>query len=238
MSRIHAQIASTKPGVFELTDLRSTNGVRVNGVRITTHTSSVGDRIQLGPELVLQFNYLDDTEEALNKQLYEAATRTPLTQVLNRRAFDERLAAECSHARRHRTALALILRDIDHFKKVNDQHGHPTGDRVLQEVAGNVLHSIRTEDVFARSGGEEFILLVRGDTREGTKKIAERLRAEVEMLGFRDPNEGLFRVTLSAGVAMFDECGAGGSPATLISLADKRLYLAKHSGRNRVCSDP
>ena len=96
------------------------------------------------------FDNSDDTEEALNKQLYEAATRAPLTQVLDRRAFDQRLAVECAHSRGHRTPLSLVLCDIDRFKKVNDQYGHPTGDRVLQEIVRRVLRSIRMEDVFAR----------------------------------------------------------------------------------------
>jgi two-component system cell cycle response regulator len=237
VSRVHASITRSPHGTFEIKDLGSTNGVRVNGVRVTSYVLRVGDRVQLGPDMVMQFAFLDDTEEALTKHLYEAATRDPLTQALNRRAFDERLTAEFAHARRHRTLLSLVLCDIDHFKQVNDQYGHPTGDRVLRALAKVVHKTIRAEDVFARYGGEEFVVLVRGDTLQQTKMLADRLRIAVTNLEVRDEAGHLFRVTMSAGLAAFSELDAAAAPASLVALADQRLYRAKHSGRDRVCGD-
>src|SRR5438105_4653804 len=98
-----------------------------------------------------------DAEEGLALRLYEAATRDALTRAYNRRHLQERLAAELSYAKRHSTSLAAVLFDIDHFKAVNDLHGHTAGDAVLRETAAVVAETLRTEDIFARWGGEEFL---------------------------------------------------------------------------------
>lgn len=235
VSRKHARVVSPAAGLYVLEDLGATNGVRVNGVRSSRSDLHAGDRIQLGPDVVLQFAYLDSAEENLTKQLYMAATRDGLTFALNRGTFDERLTAELSYARRHESRLAIIMFDVDHFKRVNDTHGHVAGDNVLREVAQTVLRTIRNEDVFGRYGGEEFAVLVRGETCAQAALFAERLRVAVASAQARWQDVAI-RVTISLGVAELSECRAAGGPKDFLALADKRLYAAKQAGRNRVCS--
>jgi len=235
VSRQHARVLSIN-GCFILEDLGSTNGLRTNGVRVKTTELKAGDRVQLGPEVLLQFAFLDDAEENLTKRLYVAATRDPLTQALNRRALEDRLSAECSYAGRHKTRLSIVIFDIDHFKRVNDTYGHPVGDLVLREVADIVRATLRDEDAFARYGGEEFVILVRGETTSQTAIVAERVRRAIGGLAIKVEGGSILRVTVSAGVAELEECGAAGGPDALIELADRRLYVAKTSGRDRTCT--
>jgi len=127
----------------------------------------------------------------------------------------------------------LLLFDIDHFKRVNDQHGHLAGDQVLRKLAGVVMYTIRAEDIFARYGGEEFAVIARGSDARGALALAERIRGIAETL--RIDYEGLsLRVTVSAGVATLSCTGRSKDPNTLIARADERLYEAKRNGRNRV----
>lgn len=234
ISRLHCEIASTGGG-YSITDLGSTNGTLVNGGRIDCVPLKPGDRIQLGPEAVLQFDLYDEEQEGLANKLYEAATRDLLTRALNRRAFQERLVAEVAYAIRHREKLVAIAVDIDHFKSVNDSYGHAAGDSVLSEVGAAVASTLRNEDVFARMGGEEFALLGRGLSLRNGLKMAERIRKLVEERVFVFEAHR-FRVTLSAGVAELAETGSPMQGDTLLQLADARLYAAKRAGRNRVAT--
>jgi diguanylate cyclase (GGDEF)-like protein len=160
--------------------------------------------------------------------------RDTLTRAHNRRYLVERLASELAYARRHKTPLALILFDIDHFKRVNDTYGHLAGDEVLREVAALISRLIRTEDVFARYGGEEFVVLARGIEHENAVRFAERIRSAVHRLEVAQ-EKGVLQVTISAGVSSIAEIpDANRSPDTLFRLADERLYRAKSGGRNRV----
>jgi diguanylate cyclase (GGDEF)-like protein len=240
ISRKHARIVHTESGAFVVEDLGSTNGVFVDGTRITRHEVKSGDRIQIGPNVVLRFALVDPTEENLARQLYEASTRDPLTQAFNRKAFTERLAAEVAYATRHRAHLGVLILDLDHFKNVNDTHGHAAGDVVLRVVAAQIARTIRLEDVFARYGGEEFVILTRGIGVDKLARFGDRLRVAVERLQI--PWEGHdLRATVSVGVAMLAESGTEGAAAAelgerMVSLADQRLYRAKEQGRNRVVS--
>jgi diguanylate cyclase (GGDEF)-like protein len=147
----------------------------------------------------------------------------------------ERLASEIAYARRHGTQLGLLLFDLDHFKRVNDTHGHLAGDEVLREVAALVSRMIRVEDVFARFGGEEFVVLVRGIEHENIARFAERLRAGVERLEI--PAESVvLRATISVGFVSLGQLPEGERTAEgLLRAADERLYRAKTGGRNRTC---
>jgi diguanylate cyclase (GGDEF)-like protein len=234
LSRQHARL-SVNQGTYVIEDLDSTNGVRVNGERVDKALLREGDRVQLGPDVVIQFAFLDDAEQNFTKRLYVAATRDLLTSALNRRVFDERLKAELSYARRHSTRLSVIILDIDHFKRVNDTHGHGAGDEVLRKVAGTIQTVIRDEDVFARYGGEEFVILVRGETTAQTAIAAERIRSAVTKLEMTFDGKPV-PLTLSAGVAEYSECSPGTDGEGLLKLADERLYRAKQTGRDRVCS--
>jgi two-component system cell cycle response regulator len=234
ISRRHARIVRTEEGRHVLEDLGSTNGVFVNGRRVERMDLSDGDRVQVGPTLVLRFGVLAADEEALARQLYEGSTRDGLTRIYNRRYASERLAAEVAHGHRHGTRLSLILFDLDHFKRVNDSAGHQAGDAVLRVVAAQVQKVIRAEDVLARYGGEEFVVLVRGIEHKNVCVLADRIRVAVERLSIPWESRTL-KATVSLGVASLPECGPKATAEALLALADDRLYRAKAAGRNRVC---
>ena len=160
----------------------------------------------------------------------------PLTGVFNRRYMDRRLREEVSSARRYGRPLAVLLLDVDHFKRVNDEHGHQVGDQVLIATAEAATAVLREPDVLARYGGEEF-LVIAADTRpEGAAYLAERLRRQIEATDFRPKSESggtlSIRITASVGVANFG--GAIDSVDALVHAADEGLYRAKNEGRNRV----
>ncbi|HEV3192946.1 MAG TPA: GGDEF domain-containing protein [Polyangiaceae bacterium] len=234
ISRRHARILRTADGRRILEDLGASNGVLVNGRRIERIELVSGDRVQLGPVVVLRFAVVDGHERALAYQLYEGSTRDALTRTYNRRYMNERLAEEIAYARRHSTRLSLMMLDLDHFKRVNDQHGHGVGDMVLRIAAAQLQRIIRKEDVLARYGGEEFLVLLRGIEHANAGILAERLRRSVESLSI--PCEsGPLRVTVSVGVASLHECDGNAPLEAVVQLADERLYRAKSEGRNRVC---
>jgi two-component system cell cycle response regulator len=234
ISRQHARVVRTEDGRFVAEDLGSTNGLFLNGARIDRAELGPSDRIQVGPNVVLRFGLLDVEEEELARQLFESSTRDALTRAFNRKYLAERLGAEVAYSARHGTTLAVMLLDLDHFKRVNDSHGHQAGDAVLRVVAAQVARLIRAEDVFARYGGEEFVVVVRGIAHPNVALFAERIRRSVEQLVIPYGDLRL-RATLSVGVASLDECEAKGVEA-LLQRADERLYRAKSSGRNRVAS--
>jgi diguanylate cyclase (GGDEF)-like protein len=234
ISRKHARIVRADGRRHILEDLGSANGIFVNGRRVERVDLVNGDRVQIGPAIVLRFGLIAADEEALARQLYEGSTRDALTRLYNRKYAGERLAAEVAYAHRHATLLALVLFDLDHFKRVNDGYGHLAGDVVLRVVAAQVQKAIRAEDVLARYGGEEFVVLVRGVEREGVGVLANRIRTGVERLSIPWESRTL-RVTVSIGVASLSECGPKANMEALVALADERLYRAKAGGRNRVC---
>ena len=160
-----------------------------------------------------------------------------LTQVANRRFFDRRLHEEISQWLRRGGELSCLLVDLDRFKQINDQHGHPAGDLVLQEVARTLSNGLRASDVLARYGGEEFVLLLPATTSARAAEIAERLRSAIASLAFTPVHATHIRVTASFGLASLD----GGQRATLedpglwlLRRADRALYAAKAHGRNCV----
>jgi two-component system cell cycle response regulator len=233
ISRTHSRVVRTMDGKFVVEDLSSTNGTFVAGTKIERTELHTGDRIQVGPNVVLRFAILDEAEEQLAHQLYEASTKDGLTKVYNRKYFVERMAAEVAYALRHKSPLAVVLFDLDHFKKVNDTHGHLAGDVVLRVVAAQVQRTIRTEDVLARYGGEEFVVLVRGIPHPNVAHFGERVRKAVERLSI--PWEQLqIRATISVGVGSLSELPDTATGDNVLHLADERLYSAKSGGRNRV----
>jgi diguanylate cyclase (GGDEF)-like protein len=231
VSRLHCRIrASGEQPVVE--DLDSRNGTFCNGERIISRVLKDGDKIQLGRTTILRFTYHDRVDESFQQQMLDSALRDGLTGAYNRRYFLDRVESELRFALRHRTSLSLLLLDLDHFKSVNDTHGHIVGDRVLRLFADCIHHSIRNEDVFARYGGEEFAIISRAISRADALRFAERLRTGVEMLGITD-NEVTIAITCSIGVATIPDDGAQ-TTLQLIQIADDALYLAKTLGRNRV----
>ncbi|MCS6862783.1 MAG: diguanylate cyclase [Abditibacteriales bacterium] len=187
-------------------------------------------------EAALRKRQAEDEMRATMAELERLATTDPLTGAINRRHFEERLQAECQRAERYKRTLSLLLIDVDHFKEVNDTYGHPMGDCVLREVANVLRASVRSTDVVARCGGDEFAVILLEAEKEdgdGARAAAERIRRSVEAspvftIGQNNP----VRVTVSIGVASYPEDAV--FPAHLIEAADRALYHAKRNGRNRV----
>jgi diguanylate cyclase (GGDEF)-like protein len=237
ISRNHTKVTRKPDGRFFLEDLGSTNGTFVGGRRVEGRVElQSGDRVQIGPSLILRFSFTDDAEEALQRRLYESSTRDALTRAFNRKYLNERLLAEIAHARRHKTQLALLMLDLDRFKSINDSHGHLAGDMVLRVVAAHLQRLIRLEDVLARYGGEEFVILIRSTALNDAGKLAERVRTTVERLQITVTSGALLAVTTSIGVVSLSELSPEAGATELIATADARLYRAKVDGRNRVCS--
>lgn len=171
----------------------------------------------------------DITEEKrLEEELRRLSTTDGLTSLYNRRHLDETLNTEYHRATRTRNPLAVVMFDIDHFKKFNDTYGHDQGDRVLQAVARNFRDALRKYDLACRYGGEEFVGILPNTTLEGAYCVAERLRADIE----NSEVDGL-KVTISLGVAAFPEIGVE-SADELVEAADRALYQSKENGRNRT----
>jgi diguanylate cyclase (GGDEF)-like protein len=170
-----------------------------------------------------------------NAQMYgrmeQMATTDGLTGLFNHRTFQERVVEMLARAERTQGRLAVLLTDIDHFKKVNDTYGHPTGDVVLRGVAQVVSGCVRKIDLAARYGGEEFAIVLEGTELEGARQLAERIRGEVQKQVFQS-SQGPFSVTLSLGISIYPDDGRDAK--ALIAHADQALYHAKHNGRNRA----
>ena len=232
VSRQHARLTMRGSEVV-LYDLGSRNGTFVNGAKVSERKLADGDKIQIGVATTIKFTLTDNLEEEYQRQLLEAAMRDPLTGVYNRRHFDERMQAEFAAARRHGSALSLLVVDVDHFKKVNDTHGHLAGDAALKTVARTLSEALRKEDILARFGGEEFVILARGSDLAGATQFAERLRERVEQAQTKWESKEL-RVTVSIGLA---QLSPEMTVQQLIDAADRGVYQAKHNGRNQVVAN-
>ncbi len=235
MSRKHASIRKRIDGRYVLRDLDSTNGTFVSGLRAREVVLENGDRIQLGPNIVLRFAVIDELEDVLQKRMYESATRDALTGALNRQALADRLEIEVTHARRTRAQLSALMLDVDEFKLVNDHHGHLAGDAVLRSIGRCVTDHLRREDLVARYGGEELVVIARATALEDARVLSERIRKAIESL--RLEFEGaIISTTVSIGVAALSELVADATIDALLARADARLYCAKLAGRNRTCA--
>ena len=231
ISRRHAEIAH-KGGEIVIKDLGSTNGTYCNGDKIAEHTLTDGDKIQVGSTTILKFTFHDSLDESFQRQMYESALRDGLTKIFNKKYFLDRLESEFAYAVRHRTPLSLVMFDIDHFKRINDTHGHLAGDYALSTLSKIVSDTIRQEDVFARYGGEEFAVICRGIDLGGAIAFGERIRRCVDGQSFVYNGVDI-KVTVSVGVSAVPEVGMK-EPQELIGAADDALYQAKRQGRNRV----
>ncbi len=235
LSRRHARVFRAAGG-FHVEDLDSTNGTFVNGERVRAPRAlRDGDRIQIGLGIVLRFALHDAAEQETAQQLYESAVRDPLTGLFNRRYLADRLTAEHSFALRHGTDLTVMLADVDHFKRVNDQRGHAAGDAVLRAIGQRLARALRSEDLVARYGGEEFCIVGRALDARNAALVAERCRSMIVSLAI-DCEGGPLSITVSIGVATLSRTQPYADPAALVDAADRALYAAKESGRNRVCT--
>ncbi len=179
---------------------------------------------------------------ALEEKLSALAMTDALTGLWNRRAFDQALRREWKRTVRDESQLSLLLLDLDHFKPLNDEYGHPLGDECLVAVASAITDTVRASDFVCRWGGDEIAIILPGTDHAGAAKAAEKVRAAVEGLRFRleKNSEEWVSVTASIGVAtaMTEPDKAATIPQNLLQAADKALYKAKHEGQNRVAVAP
>ena len=239
VSRVHASIRVQGEGAV-LKDLGNANGTYVDGKRVPDAHIEHGARIQVGGHTTLKFIWADELDARYRMKLAEGALQDPLTGLYNRRHFDERLSSELAAAQRHGRPVSILMIDVDHFKTVNDEHGHLAGDEALKMVAFVLRGAVRKEDVLARYGGEEFVVIARETLLEGARVLAERIRRAVERshCAWQGRDLGVtvsIGVTVSAGLSQFVE---GRSEREAIEAADRALYLAKQGGRNRVVALP
>jgi diguanylate cyclase (GGDEF)-like protein len=211
-------------------DLNSTNGTFVNDVTIREQRLNDGDQVRVGRS-ILKFMTGENVEVHYHEEIYRLMTVDGLTQVYNRRYFNEALERELNRSRRYGRALSLIAFDIDHFKRVNDTYGHLTGDNLLRQIAAAVKPRLRREDVFARTGGEEFGVLLPEVGLDGARITAEKVRRIIESTPLNH-EDAVIACTVSVGVATLGTSDASGEE--LYKRADERLYEAKQAGRNRV----
>lgn len=171
----------------------------------------------------------------LQDKVRQLGLRDPLTGINNRRFFDKRLTEEVSRAHRTGSPLSCLFIDLDHFKRINDQHGHQTGDRVLSDVSDVLQKRMRDNDVLARFGGEEFVILLSDTSSDLAADIAQRLRELIAGMLFPDGRGKTLRVTFSAGLATMNETSPViASAQDLLQQADQAVYQAKLAGRNRL----
>ncbi|MCA2992930.1 diguanylate cyclase [Gemmatimonas sp.] len=183
---------------------------------------------------VIQRAQMVESTMADNARLEQLAQTDPLTQLLNRRALTERIAAEMERTLRYDSTMALLMIDLDHFKRVNDTYGHLVGDDVLRDVAPLLSDTIRTADIVARYGGEEFLVLLPETDDAGAESFADRIRRAIETHPFAsDSLPEPLRLTASIGVAVYPAARIE-SVEDLFARADAALYRAKADGRNRV----
>jgi len=235
VSRIHARITmqSEPGGVVELAleDLGSTNGTLINGQAAVSPTLLVpGDRIYIGNH-VLKLVLMDSLERSFHETLLDQSTKDPLTGLGNRGVTLTELQNRFELSRRHGRPLSVVMCDLDHFKLVNDTHGHGAGDAVLAAFGEKVRANLRGTDLAGRIGGEEFLMILPETELEGAMLMAERLRSSIGAVKFPPDMDSLL-VTCSLGVAerVLEDRDGG----ALLGRADSALYQAKQGGRNRV----
>lgn len=184
-------------------------------------------RLNTGKRLVQLHEQLIEAREDLRR----LATRDALTNVWNRRAILETLEREFLRLQTERGSLGLVLLDLDHFKRINDTHGHPVGDAVLVEAARRMVHGIRPYDAIGRYGGEEFVIVLPGCDEVEIASVAERVRC---LMAESPVQTGTCPLPITASVGWAVSTGEGGSAEILLQAADMALYEAKRTGRNRV----
>lgn len=230
VSREHCQIWR-EGDEYRIRDLGATNTTRVNDVPVAEAVLADSDHVTVG-ESILKFISHTSVEANYHEEIYQLATRDPLTDLCNRRHFLEQMEREIARSLRHERPLAMCIVDVDLFKPVNDRYGHISGDEVLRRIADLVHQHARHDDIAARIGGEEFAVLLPECNADAAYRFAERLRAAVATETFTPGGEPR-RITISIGIAELSP--ALDSRAALMAAADAALYRAKAEGRNRVC---
>jgi two-component system, cell cycle response regulator len=232
--------ASPSPEVVLLTAKRADDAAAaIQALRLGAHDylskdAAEGEALVLAVRRAAERRRLIDQNQALLEELRRLSLTDPVTSVSNRRAFDESLRQDIARARRSGASLALVMLDLDHFKRVNDTLGHPVGDEMLRAFAGRLRSLAREGDRVFRHGGEEFAVVLGDTDLAGAARLAARLVAATAAQPF-DLSTGPLEMTCSAGVAAL-EAGDDLTGAALMVRADSALYRAKREGRNRSCS--
>jgi diguanylate cyclase (GGDEF)-like protein len=228
-SRVHCEVRADGER-FILFDLGATNHTYVNDVEVDSHDLQNGDVIRVGSHL---FKFLSGVghEAAYFDEVHRVIQTDSLTGALNRRGFDDEIERRWYAAQRYGRPFSVLMIDIDHFKRVNDTHGHRFGDFVLSRLGQLILDGKRFSDAFCRYGGEEFAFVLSETDLPGALLVATRLCKLIEGTEFRN-EEAQMPITVSIGAAAYDKSLA--SKEALIERADTYLYDAKGSGRNCV----
>lgn len=230
VSRNHAKCSIQESKVY-IQDLGSSNGTYINDRKLTEeYCLHDGDILRLG-NIVFKFFAQGNVENVFHDKIYRMATIDALTQTFNKKYLLEALDSEFKFSRTYSRPLSLIYFDLDHFKKVNDTHGHAVGDGILKETCSVVRSVIRREDIFCRFGGEEFVILLPATDAGTAYEQAERIRIKLASHDFKI-NGLQLKQTVSMGVSQLN--GSISTPEKLLEDADKKLYQSKTSGRNRV----
>ncbi|MEJ2219234.1 MAG: GGDEF domain-containing protein [Desulfobacterales bacterium] len=234
ISRIHCVIERNGQTIT-IEDKGSTNGTYVDARKISRTSLLPGVPLQLGRS-IMKIEYKTEAEIRSEKKLLQKASLDALTGIFNRHHFTKLASMEMAYAGRHKLPVGVVLMDIDNFKQVNDTYGHQSGDFVLAQLANTVIENKRTEDLFGRYGGDEFVILPRGEiSKEGIQVHCERIRKAIE--GFEFHMEDIcVRITISLGFHLMKAESSDSETmlSDLIHKADQALYLAKERGRNRT----
>jgi len=231
VSRQHARLYVDDDGNWWVEDLNSTNGTFVNESRIHAQQLTDSDQVRFG-DAIYKFLSGSNIESAYHEAIHNMAIQDGMTGIHNKRFFLEFLEREIAVASRHGHPLTLVMFDVDHFKKVNDTHGHLAGDAVLKDLATRIRPRIRREDLFARYGGEEFACVLPSTGIEGGIVFADHLRLIIAERPTMFDNLSI-SFTISLGVTTLHR-ETDVDATALIKRADEKLYAAKHAGRNRV----
>ncbi len=233
VSRRHARIYRVDDQWY-VEDLGSTNGSYINDVPVQRSPLRDADFVKIGSAI---FKFLSGSgiETSYHEEIYRMTIVDGLTGAHNKRYFLEFLEREIARCSRYGRPLSLIMFDIDHFKAINDTHGHLTGDYVLKELCRRLLGRTRKEELLARYGGEEFACVLPETDHAGAMAFAEQVRQLTDSTPFEYEGDS-FKVTISLGVTTLNNDGGDKvvDPAVLIKEADENLYMAKRGGRNRV----
>jgi diguanylate cyclase (GGDEF)-like protein len=242
ISRSHARITITSDPAnqtvtYLLTDLDSRNGTFLNGQQITEEALQSGDKINIG-EHILRFELLDEIDREYQLQIRRLVSHDDLTGLLSSRSFFSELRRESARATAENRPFCVLMMDVDFFKDVNDTYGHLTGSKTLEEIGLCIMRNLRSGDVAARFGGEEFAAFLLDASLGQAIVAAERIRSEIENEKFsvirRGTPSATHHITMSLGIASFPADSS--DPIELVEMADSALYRAKREGRNLVCA--
>ena len=229
VSRRHARVFRNNDQ-WTVEDLQSTNGSYVNDVPVQNSMLRDADFLKIGAA-IFKFLSGQGVEASYHEEIYRMTIIDGLTGAHNKRYFLEFLEREIARCARYRRPLSLLMLDIDHFKAINAQHGHLTGDFVLRELSRRLLVRVRREELLARYGGEEFAAVLPETDLTGGRNFAEQVRRLVADTPFEYEGDR-FNVTISVGLTTVE--GEDIDPVGFIKRADDNLYRAKRDGRNRV----